>query len=588
MPNLIAYGVLLGWPVVAYLLFTRTSRAAAVIWTILVAHMVLPSNMEVDFPLLPAFDRDTVPAMAALALCLLGFGLVRKGRGKVEGAESERPGWLPQSWLLRLLLFVMVLSPLVTGYLNSDPLAYGSADWGFRRLKGMELYDGLSLTLSQAMLLLPLLLGRRLLGDPKALRLLLWCMVVIGLVYTLPILFELRMSPQLHTWIYGYYPHESWQNARFGGWRPQVFFQHGLRLAVTMSVIVVAAMMIPRLMPAARKMVWRLGAAWLTTIFVLSKSTGAILFAAAAAPFAMFATKRLQILVAAAVSLLVFIYPAARGIDLVPTERLVSFAETISAARAESLSFRFKNEDLLLEKAADRSVFGWGSFGRGRVYDDATGRDLAITDGMWIIIFGSRGWAGYLATFGLLTLPALMLMRRWRSEHLALEGTAVALALSLNLLDLLLNSGLTSMTWLLAGALIGHAEWIAEKDAKGKKGMPEPGAQRRRRGRPERVGPVQTPPEAEPEPAPAPVPAYARAPAEPPGPRRRPAPEPLSRPSRPRRGAEGAPTAVETAASAPSQEGPTRPGLGGRPQRNGSRQFTTPDPFAEPKPRGKR
>ena len=31
-------------------------------------------------------------------------------------------------------------------------------------------------------------------------------LIIAGLVYSVPMLFEIRLSPQLHNWIYGYYP----------------------------------------------------------------------------------------------------------------------------------------------------------------------------------------------------------------------------------------------------------------------------------------------------------------------------------------------------------------------------------------------
>lgn len=44
-------------------------------------------------------------------------------------------------------------------------------------------------------------------------------------------LYEVRLSPQLHRIFYGYFPHSFAQQVRGGGFRPVVFLQHGLWVA---------------------------------------------------------------------------------------------------------------------------------------------------------------------------------------------------------------------------------------------------------------------------------------------------------------------------------------------------------------------
>jgi len=149
-------------------------------------------------------------------------------------------------------------------------------------------------------------------------------------------------------------------------------------------------------------------------------------------------------------------YPVARGLDLVPVERIVALAERASPARAQSLEFRFQNEEVLLERAMEKPVFGWGSWGRNQIWD-GTGRLLTVTDGRWIILVGVGGWLMLLAEFGLLTLPIFLLW--WRAgpdvpNHVA----ALAVILAINMVDMLPNATLTPLTWLFAGGLYGFAE----------------------------------------------------------------------------------------------------------------------------------
>ncbi len=59
--------------------------------------------------------------------------------------------------------------------------------------------------------------------------------------------------------------------------------------------------------------------------------------------------------------------------------------QNVSADRANSLRHRLNNEDMLLSRAFESPLFGWGGWGRNRVYDE-NGKDLTVTDGLWIII----------------------------------------------------------------------------------------------------------------------------------------------------------------------------------------------------------
>jgi hypothetical protein len=138
----------------------------------------------------------------------------------------------------------------------------------------------------------------------------------------------------------------------------------------------------------------------------------------------------------------------------------------VQEERAQSLAFRFDNEEILLEHAAKRPIFGWGFWDRNRVRDPETGRSLTVTDGYWIIIIGVLGWTGYISVFGLLTLP---LFRLWwchnataTDEHRLTLGTSLLLAV--NLLELIPNSSINTMTWLLVGLLLASSLETAKAD----------------------------------------------------------------------------------------------------------------------------
>jgi hypothetical protein len=131
-------------------------------------------------------------------------------------------------------------------------------------------------------------------------------------------------------------------------------------------------------------------------------------------------------------------------------------AGALQEDRRGSLAFRFANEDLLLAHARERLLFGWGTYGRNRVFD-AAGRDISVTDGFWIIILGIAGLVGFLVAFGVLLWPVIWARRRLRNHgddqdkrHLA----GLALILALTAVDLIPNGLWCYYPYLFAGALM--------------------------------------------------------------------------------------------------------------------------------------
>jgi hypothetical protein len=141
-----------------------------------------------------------------------------------------------------------------------------------------------------------------------------------------------------------------------------------------------------------------------------------------------------------------------------PTDSAVSLAGLISGERAHSLEFRFRHEDQLAVKARERFLFGWGGYGRGRVYDEITGRDLSTTDSQWILWLGGRGVFGMSLLYAALYLPVLLAVRRLTRVPGAASQTLVlstAAIIVIYLLDALVNAIFVGFPYFLAGALMG-------------------------------------------------------------------------------------------------------------------------------------
>ena len=125
LPNLFAYITLLSWPFVALALYRSRPVAEATIWTILGAFLLLPVGVDVKIPMIPQFDKNSIPNICALIGCLA-----------VAPRNGPRGRWFG---LIEILIAIYVLSPIVTSVLNPDPIIIGP-----RFLPGVGAYDGIS------------------------------------------------------------------------------------------------------------------------------------------------------------------------------------------------------------------------------------------------------------------------------------------------------------------------------------------------------------------------------------------------------------------------------------------------------------
>jgi len=447
-PNVFAYAALMLWPLVSIYLFMTKPRSQALIWTILGGYLLLPVGTEIKFSGVPGFDKTSIPAFVALVGCLF------LARG------TSRPGL--RFGLATGLLLALLIGPFITSENNSDALVYGRLV-----LPGVGHYEALSASFRQLTILIPFFLGRRYLTSFEDNRLILRTLVLAGLVYTLPMLLEVRLSPQLHVWVYGYFPHSFEQQMRDGGFRPVVFLGHGLRVAFFAMTSILASIALwkcrERIFPAAPAIV----TGWLAGTLLLCKTLGSLVYLIALAPVIKFGKPRSQMMLAATLVSLALIYPMLRATSVFPTEMLVETAELVSEVRASSLKTRFDQEGALLERASERLWFGWGRFGRSRIYDDR-GSDVTASDGHWIITMGEYGLFGFLAEFGLLAFAVFRSVGALKYAVSMPEQVFLAtlsLIVAVGVVDLLPNATINPTTWLFAGALLGRAEALSARRA---------------------------------------------------------------------------------------------------------------------------
>lgn len=436
-------------PFVVVWLFSSQRPSVAVTASILGAYLLLPRNYAIDLPAVPSLDKNSIPALTAAVAALI---FVQGPRLRALAPGLVLPGLVPRSRVARILFLLMLAGAVATVVTNGDALRYGGLT-----LPPLRLYDAASNLGITLFTLMPFLLARKYLAHPDAHRTLLVGLVVAALGYSILALYEIRFSPQLSRNIYGYFPHDWRQHLRAGGFRPVVFLSHGLWLAIFFCSAFLAAMALWRSAAGPMRTRWLVASVWLFGVLFLSKGVGALLIGMMLGAMIVFLPIRLQVIGAAVIAGTILTYPMLRGAGMVPTDALLDLAGQYSTERQASLKTRFDSEDILLEKANQRPAFGWGGWGRNRVYDDE-GRDLSITDGQWILTIGNSGWIGYVSEFGLLLLPMIYLGLRWKRLALTPATAGVCVALTANMIDLIPNATLTPVTWLLAGALAGRLE----------------------------------------------------------------------------------------------------------------------------------
>lgn len=443
MPNAIAYAALLIWPFVSLIMFRRMPVERALVWSIVGAYMFLPPIAEFDLPLVPDFDKFSIPNLTAAFIIYVIL--------------KHPMELIPNTLIGRILIAGFLASVIPTVLNNGEPIILGR-----NSLPGLRLIDVLSVLSTQLIVILPFLLARQFLATEKALRELLKCLMVAGLIYSIPALIEIRMSPQLNIQIYGFFQHSFAQMMRDGGFRPIVFMPHALWLSLFFLCATAAAAALSRGLPREDRGRFVLASAYLFVVLYLTKSLASFAYSLALLPLIYVANARMILRVSLGFAAVAVIYPMLRNFELVPLEWILEQAYSVNETRGGSLEYRFDNEELLLERAAEKTWFGWGVWGRNLLHDFDTGQIVTVPDGRWIITFGKFGWVGYISEMALLALPIFLLMHYNKRDRVGIVAATAALLLAITMVDMLINDTLVPFTWMIAGAILGRAEALAK------------------------------------------------------------------------------------------------------------------------------
>jgi hypothetical protein len=411
-------------------LLVPARRASLIVY--LACWLFLPVA-RIDVPGFIDVDKAAITAFAVL----IGFLVTDAGR-------MSRLRWS----LMDLPVLIWCACPIWTSVAND-----------------LGAYDGFSNSIARVLTWgVPYFIGRLYFADLSGLRELAVGMVAGGLVYVPLCLWEVRMSPQLHTDLYGFYQHHGGfaQSVRGGGFRPLVFMNHGLMLGLWMSATTLIAIVLWRSGQLKRLFGVRISylALLLLVTAVLCKSSGALGLLVLGLACLWSSRSLRTALPVVALLVIPSLWSGLRGSGLWSGEGILDVVSAVASERGtESLAYRMEAEDLLSEKSREQALVGWGGFGRGLVPWDKGPNGLVVADGLWIIAFNLNGAIGLISLLCIALVPISKLMRRihvrlWTRAELAPVG-ALATVLMIYFVDNLLNAMVNPVYTLIAGGLTG-------------------------------------------------------------------------------------------------------------------------------------
>lgn len=450
--NAFAWLALGSWPFLAFTVyaFRRSSHrlARTTAWMMLLPVMFLPAAIGFQVPLVPALGKHRL-SFLSIAIALQVF----------HRGEFSRTG--PWRSFPRIVLLGLILGVVQTVRTNGNPITIADT-W----LPGLDAHDTVSIAVSMVLdYYLPFAVGQLVFRTEQDLRDLFDVLTLCALIYAPFCLVELRMSPQFHRWVYGYHQHSFLQAIRGTGYRPMVFMNHGLGVATFMFSALCAAFALHGVRAGIRP---RPGVRAIATgaLVLLCKSLAAIAYSLGAVLLHLFRSVKVMRWAVLAIALLVLAYPAARVSDVFPRKDVAALFDRIDPQRAGSLAFRFVNEQALLERALKRPLFGWGTWGRHRIYA-SWGQDVSVTDGQWIIVFGMFGLVGLLGFFAFLLVPVLRFVRHGAAMAPSSQILVASLSLILVIfaVDMVPNAPSDLLPMCYAGALFTLSERLGRPRA---------------------------------------------------------------------------------------------------------------------------
>lgn len=432
--------VLIMWPVITIMMFKRLQPLQAAFWTIIAGHMFLPVKLVFDFPLIPPLDKSSIASVCALFGCIV--------------IKKLNISLIPPFGAARVIAVVLCVLPFFTVFTNTEAVFNGK--WW---IQGLSFKDGISFALAQYIDLIPLIIGIQLIKTKEDVKQLMILLMYAGLVYSLFVLYEARMSPQLNRIFYGFVPPGWVQNIRMGGFRPFVFMGHGLWVATFIAVALYATITLWKSNAKIKGVPLFWAAVYLGITLAFCKTLGAYILAIAFFLLIVFTPIGLVKRAAQVLVIIVILYPSLSISHLFPHEEILEEVYEFNEERGQSLQVRFDNELALLAHAQKKYYFGWGGWARNRLHD-------SITDGFWIITLGIKGIIGFVCIFGLMSIAVLRGIKaaetlESKDEKRLMYGLVIMVGLLM--VDQIPNASMAGYIWFIIGGLLGASYHMLNK-----------------------------------------------------------------------------------------------------------------------------
>lgn len=415
---------LIAWIPISCLIMADRNNARGFALAYLLGLALLPAGRDISIPVLPDLNKDVVT----------GFGVLL---GTIF--FHPRLFYRFQLYLTDFLLLGLLQITAITSLING----YGP-------------YDAVSqmLTLGSTFLL-PIFLARLHLGTMQSIRTFLLVLIFTAIVCAPFALLEFRISPQIHTWTYGYFQHVFQQHFRGGFWRPILYFSHALALGRFFAFAAFLA-----LLPMRKDLVALFGpignVLFLAPLagLIASQSFGPVmLFGLLCCCYYLFRYLPSAGYVIPALATLWFVLVM---VGYNPGYKVVNRVDDVNAERAASLQYRLDALEEYRSVIINRPWFGHGTWGSSRVEGRAT-------DSQALISFLVRGFFGSAVYFGWWFVAlhiALRTVARTRGTIFSTRVAGIAALLSIGLGVIAIDYALDLYVLLLVSGLFPIYAWL--------------------------------------------------------------------------------------------------------------------------------
>lgn len=332
----------------------------------------------------------------------------------------------------------------------------------------LGIYDGLSMAFSQTVIWgIPYLIGRLYFSSLLRLKDLAIAIFIGGLIYVPFCWLEIIIGPKLLNIVYGVAIDESklFANSfRFNGWRPTIFMQHGLMVGLWMMAASLCGIWLWQTKTLSK--LGKIPIKWLLmcllVTFILVKSTGTYFLFILGLSILLIGNKFNTTVPGMILIILIISYLTA-GINGMIASGFVqeSLTNFVGENRAQSVSYRIYNEQIIVIRTRQKPILGWGGWGRAFDTQNIYGHPV-VPDSLWILAYGNHGLVGLISLTSSFLIPVFYFNISksyppcmWAKPKIS-SYAVLAVIIFLYFIDCLLNAMINPIYSLIIGGLYGQ------------------------------------------------------------------------------------------------------------------------------------